>query len=351
MTPRPDGSKTRRLAVSFAVSLMILAVGIGSKETLDLQQMPKDLLWPLVRLMLMIAAGLAAGQMIEAAGWTKKLAVLAAPLFRFSRLGPRCSAAFTMAFFSGEAANAMLFDFYKEDKISKKQLFLSNWINQVPAYFLHLPTTFFIVIPLTRWAGGLYFLLTFIALVLRTALFLIYGHLQTERKLTDPSGMGPEPGTPGGRPAGKAWTAVKRKLPGRFVRITVYVLPIYTGVYVLNGLGFFEAARAFLSETVTHRAVPMESVSLVIVGFIAEFTSGFAAAGALMDAGALTVKETVLALLAGNVLAFPVRALRHQLPRYMGIFSPKMGLQLLLTGQGFRILSLILVAVVYWSIG
>jgi len=343
--------KARRLAVSLALSVAILAIGIRFSEGLAFQHTTKGLLWPIGRLLLLIGMGLTVGQIVEAVGWTKNLAVLARPLFRFSRLGPRCSAAFTMAFFSGEAANAMLVDFYKEDKISKKQLFLSNWINQVPAYFLHLPTTFFIVIPLTRWAGGLYFLLTFIALMLRTALFLIYGHLQTGWSLTDPSGVGSEPGTRGERAAGKAWTAVKKKLPGRFVRIAVYVLPIYTGVYVLNDLGFFEAARAFLSETVTHRAVPMESVSLVIVGFVAEFTSGFAAAGALMDAGALTIKETVLALLAGNILAFPVRALRHQLPRYMGIFSPKMGLQLLLTGQGFRILSLILVGLAYWSIG
>jgi hypothetical protein len=48
-------------------------------------------------------------------------------------------------FFSGVAANAMLLGFYKEGKICRKQLFLSNFVNQFPAYFLHLPTTFFIV--------------------------------------------------------------------------------------------------------------------------------------------------------------------------------------------------------------
>ena len=90
---------------------------------------------------------------------------------------------------------------------------------------------------------------------------------------------------------------------------------------------------------------------MIILSFAAEFTSGFAAAGALLDAGVLTIKQTVLALLIGNILAFPVRALRHQLPRYIGIFSPKMGTEILLMGQGFRICSLILVGMTYYLLG
>ncbi len=96
--------------------------------------------------------------------------------------------------------------------------------------------------------------------------------------------------------------------------------------------------------------MPVESLSVVMLSFAAEFTSGFAAAGALMQAGILTTKQTVIALLLGNITAFPIRALRHQLPRYMGIFSPKMGLQLLLSGQVFRVLSIIVVGVVYYFV-
>jgi hypothetical protein len=46
-----------------------------------------------------------------------------------------------------------------------------------------------------------------------------------------------------------------------------------------------------------------------------------------------------------------VRAIRHQLPRYIGIFSPKMGTQLLLLGQGFRITSLVVVGLLYYYLG
>jgi hypothetical protein len=55
--------------------------------------------------------------------------------------------------------------------------------------------------------------------------------------------------------------------------------------------------------------------------------------------------------LIGNILAFPVRALRHQLPRYIGIFSPKMGTQILLMGQAFRVTSIMLVGILYYLLG
>jgi hypothetical protein len=340
--------KYRNLAISGVISAIILICGLMWVKNLGLNRVLTQLIWPLTRLMFFITLGLVAGQIIEASNWMKSLAKLAAPLFRFACLGPRPSAAFTTAFFSGVSANAMLLEFYNQGKITKKQLFLSNFINQVPAFFLHLPTTFFIVIPLTKWAGVLYFLLTFLALVLRTAVFVLYGHFQKENHAhgndweTDSL---PENAL---RPGIGLWAVVRKKLPARVAGIAVYVLPIYIFVYVLNAMGLFETARRWLTAYVAGTFIPMESLSLVVLSFAAEFTSGFAAAGAMLEAGVLTVKQTVLALLIGNIVAFPVRALRHQLPRYMGIFSPKMGAQILGLGQGFRVLSLAIVGVVYY---
>jgi len=325
-------------------------VGVCFADDLNMARIATKLVWPLARLLFFIFVGLAAGQIIEAAGWTKKLAVVAAPLFRFGNLGQRCSAAFTTAFFSGVAANAMLSEFYNEGKITRKQLFLSNFVNQAPAFFLHLPTTFFIVIPLTRWAGALYFLLTFAAMVLRTALFLVYGHFQKEMDATLGACQRDQAEKAAAKGKIGVWASVRQKLPARITGIAIYVLPIYVTVYMVNALGWFELTRQWLAEYVTGVFIPMESLSLVILSFAAEFTSGFAAAGALMDAGALTIKQTVLALLIGNIVAFPVRALRHQLPRYMGIFAPKMGMQLLLMGQSFRVFSLMLAGAVYYLI-
>ncbi len=145
-------------------------------------------------------------------------------------------------------------------------------------------------------------------------------------------------------------SGIKDKMPARIVNIAIYVLPIYTLVFVLNLNGFFLYLNKTLSAHLTLSFMPVESLSVVMLSFAAEFTSGFAAAGALMQAGILTTKQTVIALLLGNITAFPIRALRHQLPRYMGIFSPKMGLQLLLSGQCFRVISIIVVGIIYYIV-
>jgi hypothetical protein len=345
-----DQKQSRSLVVSLAISLVFILGALGWIEGIDAALLVSRLLWPLTRLMIFITVGLLIGQIIEAAGWIKTMAVLARPLFRFGRLGDHCSSAFTAAFFSGVTANAMLLDFFKDEHITRRQLFLSNFINQLPAFFLHLPTTFFIVIPLTGWAGALYFLITFLAVVLRTILLLLYGRVALPPLGKETDNAGKDTIKRKKSNLRTIWDRIKSRLPRRIARIVVYVVPIYTVVFISNAMGLFQFMREALAGYVVTNFMPMESLSVIILSFAAEFTSGFAAAGALLEAGVLTIKQTVIALLVGNILAFPVRALRHQLPRYIGIFSPGMGTQLLLLGQGFRIVSLILVGIIYFLI-
>ncbi len=344
----------KKLWISLAGSIVILILGSWFTEGMTSGLLFHKLLIPLVRLMCFICIGLAAGQIIEILGWTREVAVLARPFFSFSRMGNHCSAAFTTAFFSGAAANAMLLDFYEENKISKLQLFLSNYLNHFPAFFLHLPTTMFIVLPLTGFAGLLYFVLTFLATLLRTLLVLLFGHFYLSSRTVQNRAIdvtaNAENNNTYRHPADFSTiiTRIKKRLPARIVNICIWVMPIYTIVFILHTNGAFDALNKALSSHVRIDIMPVESLSIVMLSFAAEFTSGFAAAGALMNAGILTVKQTVIALLLGNILAFPIRALRHQLPRYMGIFSPKLGLQLLLSGQFFRIISLIFIGLIYY---
>jgi hypothetical protein len=185
---------------------------------------------------------------------------------------------------------------------------------------------------------------------MRTVLFLVYGRLMLPSPANDTGGAAENTPASKKKTASNIWNRVKSRLPGRIARITVYVVPIYTLVFILNAMGLFKLLREALAGFVVTSFMPMESLSVIILSFAAEFTSGFAAAGALLEAGVLTIKQTVIALLLGNIIAFPVRALRHQLPRYIGIFSPRMGTQMLLMGQGFRVTSIILVGIIYYYV-
>jgi hypothetical protein len=338
----------RLLVISLSISFIFLLWGVTSIDSLTLPILWSRLIKPLLRLLVLIGLGLFVAQAIEVKGWTKKLGILAGPVFRFANLGPKCSAAFSTAFFSGVAANAMLVDFYREGKITGKQVYLTNFINQFPAYLLHLPTTFFIVVPLTRVAGLLYFGLTFFAVLLRSVLFVLFGRFfltPSDQKLFRQE---PEVEPKRRFQSQGVIESVRQKFPGRFIKITVYVVPIYVMIFLITVMGGFDLIRDWLASYMTVTFVPVEALSVVILSFVAEFSSGFAAAGALLDAGVISTKETVLALLMGNVIAFPVRALRHQLPRYMGIFSPVMGAKILLLGQFFRVASIAVVGVVYY---
>lgn len=336
----------RALFFSLTITVLLLLYGLVAVDGMDQETVISTLLFPLGRLLMFIFLGLIFGQIIESTGWTKNLAVVAGPMFRYGNLGMRCSAAFTTAIVSGVAANAMLLGYYKDELISRRQLYLANFINQLPAYFLHLPTTFFIVVPLTGRAGLVYFGLTLAATLLRTFLFVLYGHFVLPGD-SDISGA-EESLEREDKSRLSVIESIRKKIPGRITTIAVWVLPIYTIVFLLNQLGIFTKVNQLLNNYFVVGFVPIEALSVVILSFAAEFTSGFAAAGAMLDAGVITVKQTVIALIVGNIMAFPLRALRHQLPRYIGIFSPRMGTQILLMGQGFRIASLIVVTVFYY---
>ncbi len=341
--------KYKNLGISICFTLICLAFSLNYFDAVTTTVTLKKLCFPLLRLLAFITVGLFAGQIIETLGWTRQMGIIARPFFSFSNLGNRCSAAFTSAFISGATANAMLLDFYEDKKISKMQLFLSNYVNQFPAFFLHLPTTVFIVLPLTGFAGLLYFAITFLATLFRTICFLIFGRLYLTSQNDKPITHVPR-GTKKESNINTVINNIKTKLPRRIINIVIWVLPIYTLVFLLNLNGVFEYLNKALAQSVSFSILPIESLSVIVLSFAAEFTSGFAAAGALMDAGVITTKQTVIALLLGNILAFPIRALRHQLPRYMGIFSPKMGLQLLLSGQLFRVLSIIFIGTLYYMV-
>ena len=93
-----------------------------------------------------------------------------------------------------------------------------------------------------------------------------------------------------------------------------------------------------------------KAVGIVLLHVTTEFSAGLAAASALLADNSLTYNEVVIALLVGNILSTPIRALRHQLPYYTGIYSPGLAIQLVAISQFTRAFCLIFVSVMYFSL-
>ena len=316
-------------------------------EPITLNLLWHQLGWPLIRLILFISIGLLVANLIEMTGWTRRMAVLARPLIRFGKLSDITGAAFSMAFISGVSANSMLAEAHDQHKISKKELVLANLFNSLPTYFLHLPTTFFITVPLIKGAAIIYISLTFGAALLRTLFITCISRmlLHAPGEISDQSQKNEGNKRTFREAIQKSWKRFRKRI-NKIIRFTV---PIYVLFFAFNRMGVFTSLEQFMGNTLPFLSwLSPQALSIVALHVAAEFTAGLAAAGALLQDGTLGEREVVLALLVGNILSSPVRAIRHQLPYYAGIFRPALAVQLILFSQSFRLVSIIVVTIGYF---
>lgn len=305
------------------------------------------LIWPLLRLIASISVGLMVANLIESLNWTRRIALLARPLVRFGHLSDISGASFSMAVFSGVSANTLLAEAYDQQKLSKTELVLANLFNSLPTYFVHLPTMFFITVPMIKGAAVIYVGLTLFAALLRTFSIIVVSRLLLPKPAREDSA-----GRDGGR-MGIDWREAMRKSWIRFKKrirkILLVTVPIYIVIYAMNRVGFFreleQATSAYLSFI---PGLTPHAMGIITLQMASELTAGVAAAGALLQDGMMEHREIILALLVGNILSSPLRAVRHQFPYYAGIFRPKVATELIVCSQAFRVFSLILVAIGYW---
>ena len=239
-TPKQKKKNSPWLLYGILAALLLLALLVFYFGSPTISSSFKDpaFLWkrlvkPLLRMTLLISLGLFAGQIIEASGWTGSLSAIVRPLMRWGHLPDGSGASFTTAFVSGTAAQAMLVTFHEEGSLTKKEVILTSLLNGLPAYFLHLPTTFFIILPLAGQAGLLYLVLTLLATLLRTAGLVTYSRFSLPAR---PVEMADEKKTK------KDWQALIQDTWQKFVkrlkRIMLLVVPVYLVVMLVSQLVF-----------------------------------------------------------------------------------------------------------------
>ncbi len=304
-----------------------------------------QLIWPLVRILLFVSVGLLVANLIESLNWTNRMAILARPLIRLGKMSSVTGASFSMAFFSGVSANTMLAEAFDQQKIDKKELVLANLFNSLPRFFLHLPTVFFLTAPFIHGAAFLYVGITFSAAMLQTLTVVLIGRLvltggsddikMQQRKKTTLS---------------EAWKKSLKRLRKRIPKILKFLVPIYVLFFILGRYGVFQQLEEIAAENILFSWLHPQSLSIVVLHVTAEFSAGLAAASVLLADNSLTSREVVLALLVGNIMSAPIRAIRHQFPYYVGIFTPKLATQLVFVSQLTRAASIIIIGWLYFHL-
>jgi len=308
-----------------------------------------QLVWPLLKVLFWISVGLLTANFIEALNWTHRLAFLTRPLVRMGRLSALSGASFSMAFFSGVTANTMLAEAFDKGQMGKRELVLANLFNSLPRFFLHLPTVFFLTAPLIKLAAFAYVGVTFAAAMLQTLLVVIWG-----RMLMPPLADGQECAA-GPVRARIGWQEAVRKSVKRFRKrirgLLLFTVPVYTLFFFLSKKGIFSWLEQSLASKVWFLAwLNPKSLAIVMAHVTVEFSAGLAAAGALLADNSLGYREVVLALLVGNILSTPIRAVRHQIPYYVGIFSPRLAIELVGLSQAVRLASILAIGTVFYVV-
>ncbi len=317
----------------------------------------QNLALPLLRILLYLSVGLMLANLIEAFNWSRHMARLAKPLVRFGRLGDVAGASFSLAFFSAQASNALLAEGVEQKRISRRELILSNLFNSSPTFLVHLPTLFSLAFSLLGATAFIYVGLTFAAALLRSFTVVLFGRLclpvpESDSAVNTPEDSDAQPhetsSTPARKSLSEAFQLSLKRFKRRIRKLIIFTVPIYTALFVVQELGWFKIAELWMEEHLVWLSfIRPEALGIVVLHMAAESGAAMTAAGALLHSDSLPTREIILALLVGNILSSPMRALRHQFPSYAGYFAPKLALELVLASQTLRAASLITVAAVY----
>lgn len=314
-----------------------------------------DELWaalirPMTRVLTGLVAGLFVASLIEGLQWTRHLAKLAAPLMRQAHLGPVPGAAFALAFFSPASANALLGEAHTKGELSGREVMLANLFNSLPSWITHTPSIFFLTWPVLGFPAVIYTGLTLLAAVARTLFTVGLGRVLLPPPAASAKVAVAVPtaqGSPWKKGLQSAWRRFKKRVP----RLIFVAVPIYVAMFYLQKAGAFDAAERWLSGHVALLgSLKPESLGIIVLYMGAELGAAVVAAGSVLHSGGLDTRDVVFALLIGNVLSTPLRALRHQLPAYAAYFQPRLAARLVAANQILRATSILAVAWLYHAL-
>lgn len=277
-------------------------------------------------------------------GWIRKLGFLTAPFMRFAHLREEVGISFLASFGSPTAGNSMVAELNKKGMIEDKETIIASLVNSFPATFIFVRDLLPVLIILLGRTGLIYLGIVVLVGLMRTAITLVAGRLLLPSK---------KYGIIEQKPARKTFSiAFKNALlsswaPLRHIITTMTVAAIV--VFQLIDIGFFDMLSVYLKGLPALKYIPGEGLPIIAAWFASNIAA-YTIASRLLTGGILSSKDIVITLLAGRVLSSIVR-LRFSIPYYTGIFSPGLGMYIMLLAtlmqEGITVVVIILLAL-FW---
>lgn len=277
-------------------------------------------------------------------GWVQKLGSVTSPFMRFAHLREEVGVSFLASFGSPTAGNSMVADMNKRGLIDRKETIIASLINSFPSTFIFVRDLLPVLVILLGTAGLIYLGIVVAVGFLRTAITLAAGRILLPPK----------------KPASIQKEIKKKSFSTAFInalstswiplrRIIFAMTAAAIIVFQLVDVGFFEAIAAYLKDFPLLSYLSAEGLPVVAAWFASNIAAYTIASRLLME-GMMSSKEIVITLLVGRVLSSIVR-LRFTFPYYAGIFSPKLGTQIMLLAtlmqEGITIVAIVLLALLW----
>ncbi|VVB55230.1 Uncharacterised protein [uncultured archaeon] len=289
-------------------------------------------------------AGIILMELLIEMGWVQKLGFITAPFMRFGHLREEVGVSFFVSFGSPTAGNSMVAELNKKGLIDDKETLIASLVTSFPATFIFVRDLTPVLVILLGTTGIIYLGIVVGVGLLRTAISLALGRFLLPPKKT--AIIHQDIKTKKFRGALQS-AILSSWVPLRSIIPTMIIAAII--VFQLIDIGFFDMLSAYLKDLPVLKSLPVQALPIIAAWF-ASNVGAYTIAGKLLTDGIMTSKEIVITLLLGRVLSSMVR-LRFTIPYYTGIFSPKLGMQIMLLAtlmqEGLTIIVIAFLAV-FW---
>lgn len=289
-------------------------------------------------------AGIVLMELFIELGWIQRLSFVTAPFMRFAHLREEVGVSFLASFGSPTAGNSMVAGLNKKGLIDRRETIIASLITSFPSTFIIVRDLSPVVIILLGTTGLIYLGIVVAVGFLRTAITLVAGRVLLSPK--NPAVVRQEIKRKKFSEAFTnalrvSWTPLRRVIPTMAVTAVI--------VFQLIDIGFFDMISVYLKNFTLPGYLPNEALP-VIAAWFASNIAAYTIASRLLTEGIMSSKEIVIALLAGRVLSSIVR-LRYTIPYYTGIFSPRLGLEIMLLSalmqDGIMVIVTVILALVW----
>jgi hypothetical protein len=280
----------------------------------------------------MIGLGLFGAGVLTEMGLLGGLTRISSPIFSFTRLPDACASAFVVSLGSAVAANGMVAKFRDEGRLEEKEVVLCAIMNSIPVYLRELFTYQIpIVIPaLGLMVGGFYALVFIVTALFKILAVVIMSRLFLGKRVCSvPEGIQEE--RVSFLEAAKRSIRRERRL---FLKIAALYVTMTAAVFALRDRGAFEAFGVLpLAEIF---GIPPESI-VPLTTYVASPIVGISLLGPMIASNGISELQAMIVLMLGSMFMLPLFAARSLLPRYVGLFGPRLGVEIVALSSGMSI--------------